>query len=72
MREALGMQSAATYIFRSQVTLAQWVVLNPIFDVCTREHVYYRRGCRRDPQWQHEAPYETLREPWILSLMRPG
>ena len=40
VREAAGTQSEITYIRRIQGTVAQWVALRPIFEVCVRDMVY--------------------------------
>ena len=34
VREAAGTQSEMTYIGRRQATVSQWVMLQPIFEVC--------------------------------------
>ena len=55
VRETAGTQSDMTYIGRRQETVAQWVVLPPLFEVCAREkgykgvhntenHAHYHRG----------------------------
>ena len=48
VREAAGTQSAMIYIGRRQGTVAQWVALRPIFEVCTGEKSYKGLGLRRD------------------------
>ena len=40
VQEAAGTQSEDTYIFRRHGTVAQWVALRPIFEVCARENGY--------------------------------
>ena len=40
VREAKGTQSSRTCIERRQVTVAQWVVLHTLFEVCAREKGY--------------------------------
>ena len=37
VREVELMQSASTYIGRQQTTVAQWVALRRLFEVCARE-----------------------------------
>ena len=36
VREAAVMQSEMTYIWRRQETVAHWVALRPLFEVCAR------------------------------------
>ena len=36
IREAVGTESARIYIERRQSTVAQWVALRPLFEVCAR------------------------------------
>ena len=40
VRETVGTQSTMTYIGRQQETVAQWVTLRPIFEVCAGDKVY--------------------------------
>ena len=40
IREAAGTKSASIYIERRQATVAQWLVLRPLFDLFTREKGY--------------------------------
>ena len=49
-----GMQTAATYIGKSQGTGTQWVALRPIFEVCEQEQCFEGGG------WRKEAPDELL------------
>ena len=51
-----------TYIGIRQATLAQWVALRPIFEVCTGEKGYEGGGLRRDTLWRQEAAEKQLRE----------
>ena len=51
MREAVGTQLSMTYIGRRHGTVAQWVALWPIFEVCTVEKVKEGGGIRRDVWW---------------------
>ena len=44
MREAAGRKSEMTQIRIRQETMVQWVVLRPIFQVCSREKGYKGRG----------------------------
>ena len=37
VREAAGMKSEMTYIWIRHATVAQWVVLRPLFEVCARD-----------------------------------
>ena len=47
VQEAAGMQLVMTYIGRHQETVAQWVELRLIFELCARERVYKGFGCGR-------------------------
>ena len=47
VREAAVTQSKKTYIGRQQTTVAQWVALRPLFEVCEREKGYEGGGHRR-------------------------
>ena len=47
MHKTAGMQSAMTYIDRRKVAMAQWVVLQPLFEVCARGKFYKGFGSRR-------------------------
>ena len=44
----VGTQSEMTYIGRRHKTVAQWVTLRPIFEVCARETGSEGGGHRRD------------------------
>ena len=48
---ALGM-----YIDRRQATVAEWVALRPILEVCDKEKAYKRRRRRQEPCWRQTAP----------------
>ena len=58
---ASGMQLAAVCIGSKQGKVAEWVVLMPIFEFCTREQGYERGGLQRKPWWQQEALDVILR-----------
>ena len=62
VQEAVGTQSAMTYIGRIQGTVAQWVALHPIFEVCAREAGYEGGGCRRVALWRQDAAETQIRE----------
>ena len=55
VREAAGMQLVMTYIWRWQATVAQWMALRKIFEVCAGEKGYEGGGRRRDDWWRQEA-----------------
>ena len=61
VREAVLNQLDATYIGRIQGTVAQWVALWKIFEVCARETGYEGAGQKRDTCWHQEAPDTQLR-----------
>ena len=42
--QGAGTQSLGTYVDRRQTTVAEWVALRPVFDVCTRETGYKEGG----------------------------
>ena len=48
VQEAAGNQSEMTYIGIRQGVVAQWVVMRPIFEACTRETGYEGGEHRRD------------------------
>ena len=60
MREAAGTQLAMTYIGRRKATVAQWVALRPLLEVCAREKGYEGGGCRRASWWRQEAKEKQL------------
>ena len=62
MKEMVGTHSEMTYIGRQQATVAQWVALRPIFEVCSGEKVYKGGGRRREDWWLQEATERQLRE----------
>ena len=74
IREAAGTQSARIYIDRRQATLAQWVALHPLFELCARETGYEGGGRRRKVWWRQEAtekqPRATLEDLWEAKRMR--
>ena len=49
-----------TYIGRHQSTVAQWVDLPPLFEVCTREKGYKGVGRRKETWWHQEATEKQL------------
>ena len=55
-----------TYIGRLHATVAQWVDLRPIFEVCAGETGYKGGGRRREALWRQgaadEKMWETLEE----------
>ena len=60
VREAVGTQSARTYIEQRQATVAQWVALRPLFEVCARETGYEGGGWMRKVWWRQEATEKQL------------
>ena len=59
--KASRMQTSGTYIGRRQGTVAQWVVLQPIFEVCAQEQGFEVGKRQRKLLWRQEAPGEVLR-----------
>ena len=49
-----------TYIGRQQATVSRWVVLRPLFEVCTRETGYEGVGRRREAWWRQNATEKKL------------
>ena len=64
------MKLAMTYIGRRQATVAQWVALRPLFEVCAREKGYEGGGSRREDLWRQEVIEKRLRAPWQESSGR--
>ena len=62
VREAVGTQSEMIYIGRQQATVAQWVALQPIFELCVGEKGYEGGRSRREPWWRQEATEKRLQE----------
>ena len=60
IREAVGTQSARIYIERWQETVAQWVALSPLFEVCSRETGYAGGEQRRKEWWRQEVTEKQL------------
>ena len=52
IREAARTQSDRIYIERQQATVAQWVTLYPLFEVCSRETGYEGGGRKRKVWWR--------------------
>ena len=44
-------QSLGVYINKHQGTVAEWVALRPILEVCDKETAYERGGRQREPWW---------------------
>ena len=61
VRKAAGTQSAMTYIGRRQATVAKWVALRPIIEVCAGNTGYEGGGLRREEWWNQGAAYKQLR-----------
>ena len=55
-----GIQSLGAYIDRRQKTVAKWVALRPILEVCNRETGYEGRGRRRETWWWKTAARNQL------------
>ena len=74
MLRASGIQTAATYIFLRQGTVAQWVDLRPVFEVYSREKGFKGGGRWIKTWWWQDALYElirsTLEEEWIRQRRR--
>ena len=53
--KASGTQSDRIYIERWQKTMAKWVALRPLFEVCARETGYGGGGRMRKVWWRQDA-----------------
>ena len=53
---------ARIYIEKQQATVAQWVALHPLFEVCARETGYEGGGRRRKVWWRQEATEKQLQD----------
>ena len=56
-----GTQDVQAYIYRRQVTVAQWVALRTIFKVCVQETHYKGGRQKRAPWWWWMAVDDQLR-----------
>ena len=56
-----GMHTLGEYIDNHQATVAQWVVLRPIIEVCNRETVYEGVGRHCDLWWRQTATQKQIR-----------
>ena len=54
-------QPLRTYINRRQATVAEWVLLRPIFNVCAREMGYKGGGRLRVQCWRQAAVEKQLK-----------
>ena len=61
IREAGGTQLGSIYIEQQQATIAQWVALRPLFELCARETWYEGGGRRSKVWWRQEATEKQLR-----------
>ena len=50
--QAAGTKSLREYIDKRQATVAEWVALRPIFEVCAKETGYEGGGKLREPWWR--------------------
>ena len=70
----MGTQSARLYIEQQQATMAQWVAILTLFELCTRDTGYEGGGWRRKVWWRQEAiekqPWATLEESWEAKKSR--
>ena len=61
IREVAGTHPYMIYIEQRQATVAYWVALRPLFDICARETGYEGGGRRRKAWWRQEATEKHLR-----------
>ena len=62
VQEAAGTQLSTTYIGIRQGTVAQWVVMSPVFELCVRDTGYEGGERRSDERWCQEALETRLSE----------
>ena len=55
-----GTKSLREYIDKGQATVAEWVALRPIFEVCAKESGYAGGGKSWEPWWKQEAAEQQL------------
>ena len=55
---------ARIYIERQKSTVAQWVELRPLFDVCEKGKGYNGGGLRRKAWWRQEATEKNFGPTW--------
>ena len=60
MLQAEGTKLMREYINKRQVTVAEWVALCPIFEVCAKDKGYEEGGKLREPWWRQEAAEQQL------------
>ena len=74
IRKKAVTQLARIYIERRQETVAQWVALHPLFEVCARETWYEGGGLSRKVWWFQEARRKqlcaTLEDLWVAKMRR--
>ena len=58
--ERAGTQPLGTHIGRRQATLAKWVMLSPILEVCDRDTGYKGGGSLQEPWWRQTAARKKL------------
>ena len=54
IKEAIN-QTLGAYIDKRQVTVAEWVALRPVLEICDRETGYKVEGGGSEPWWQQTA-----------------
>ena len=64
MQEAEGNQSETIYMERRQATVAQWVVLHTLFDVCARKTGYEVGSRRRSCCGDNSQQKNNFGPPW--------
>ena len=60
MLQAAGTKFPREYIKKRQATVEEWVVLQPIFEVCAKESGYAEGGEFQEPWWQQESSEQQL------------
>ena len=61
MLKGAGTQTLSKYVDRLQATVAEWVAIRPIFDVCVRDTGYEGWGILWVPWWRQKSAENRLR-----------
>ena len=59
--QGAGTQTIRTYVDRRQVTVAEWMSIRPIFDLCVRDTGYEGGGRLWVPWWRQKAVEDQLK-----------
>ena len=59
--QGMGTRTLQTYVDRRNMTLAEWVALRTIFEICANETGYDGGGSHQEPWWWQVAENKQLR-----------